>query len=106
MARRTQARKTKQQIDTEQKEQILGKLEKADELVVQVQKVMNVLERIAGMRSKTLEDNLISQPESKGEETEIVKRIDKGKSKEVVEKEYDNKWFKMDIEDGGDKNSQ
>jgi len=35
-----------------------------------------------------------------------VKRIDKGKSKEVVEKEYDNKWFKMDIEDGGDKNSQ
>ena len=41
-----------------------------------------MLERMAGMRSKTPEDNLISWPESGGEETETVERIDKGKQRE------------------------
>jgi len=35
-ARRALARKTKQQMDTEWKEQVLEKLEKVDKLVVQV----------------------------------------------------------------------
>jgi len=38
-----------------------------------------VLERIAGIRSKTSENNIISWLESRGEETE---RVDKGKQRE------------------------
>jgi len=102
--RRVQARKTKQQTDAEWKEQVLEKLEKVDELVIQVQRVTDALERMAGVRSKTLEDDLISWLESGGEETETVEKIDKGKGRKVVEKEYDNKWSEMDIEDGGDEN--
>jgi len=80
-ARRAQARKTKQQMDVEWKEQVLEKLGKVDKLVVQVQRVADALERIAGMRSKTLEDNLISWLESREEETETVERMDKGKER-------------------------
>jgi len=40
------------------------------------------LERIVGMRSKTPEDDIISWPESRGEETETVERIDKGRQRE------------------------
>jgi len=80
-ARRAQARKTKQRTDAEWKEQVLEKLGKVDELVIQVQRVADALERMAGMRSKTLEDNLISWPESGGEETETVERINKGKQR-------------------------
>jgi len=81
-ARRVQARKTKQQTDAEWKEQVLEKLEKVDELVVQVRRVADALERMAGVRLKTLEDNIISWPESGGEETETVEKIDKGKQRE------------------------
>ena len=76
----------------------MEKLEKVDELVVQVQRVADALERIAGMRSKTLEDNIISWPESRGEKIETLERMDKGKGKEIVEEECDNEWSKMDIE--------
>jgi len=85
----------------EWKEQVLEKLGKVDELVVQVQRVADVLKRMVGMRSKTLEDDLISWPESGGEETETVENVDKGKGREVIEEEYDNKPSKMDIENGG-----
>jgi len=61
---------------------VLKKLEKVDELVVQVWRVADALEKMAGMRSKTLEDDLISWPESGGEETETLERIDKGKQRE------------------------
>jgi len=81
-ARRVQARKTKQQTDAEWKEQVLEKLGKVDELVVQVRRVADALERMAGVRLKTLEDNIISWPESGGEETETVEKIDKGKQRE------------------------
>jgi len=80
--RRAQARKTKQWTDTEWKEQVLEKLGKVDELVVQVRRVADALERMAGMRLKTPEDDLISWLESGGEETEMVERIDKGKQRE------------------------
>jgi len=101
-ARRAQARKTKQRTDAEWKEQVLEKLEKLDELVVQVRRVVDVLERIAGMRLKTPEDDIISWPESRGEETETLKRMDKGKGREEVEEECDNERSEMDIEVGGD----
>ena len=101
-ARRAQARKAKQRTDAEWKEQVLEKLGKVDELVVQVRRVADALERIAGVRSKTPEDDIISWPESGGEETETVERIDKGKGREVVEEECDNEPSEMDIENGGD----
>ena len=52
---------------------------------------VTVLERIARIRSKTPADDIISWPESRGEQTETVERIDKGKSREIVEEECDNK---------------
>jgi len=81
-ARRARARKTKQRTDTEWKEQVLKKLEKVDELVIQVQRVTDTLEKMAGMRSKTPEDDLISWLESGGKETETLERVDKGKQRE------------------------
>ena len=53
------------------------------------------------MRPKTPEDDIISWPESGGEETETVERIDKGKGREEVEEECDNERSEMDIEVGG-----
>jgi len=87
-------------MDTEWKEQVLEKLGKVDELVVQVRRVANALERIAGMRSKTPEDDIISWPETRGEETETLERMDKGKDREEVEEECDNEWSEIDIEVG------
>jgi len=81
-ARRAQARKTKQRTDAEWKEQVLEKLGKVDELVVQVRRVADALERMAGMRPKTPEDDIISWPESGGEETETLEKMDKGKQRE------------------------
>jgi len=52
-----------------------------DELVVQVWRVADVLERIVGIRSKTPEDNIISWPKSRGEEMKTVERINKGKQR-------------------------
>jgi len=101
-AKRAQVRKTKQWTDSEWKEQMLEKLGKVNELVVQVWQVTDALERMAGMRPKTPEDDLISWPESGGEEMETVEKVDKGKGKEVVEEECDNELSEMDIENGGD----
>jgi len=81
-ARRAQARKTKQWTDTEWKEQMLEKLEKVNELVVQVRRVADALERIAGMRPKTPEDDLISWPESEEKKTKVLKSTEKGKQRE------------------------
>jgi len=81
---------------------VLEKLGKVDELVVQVWRVVDALERIAGMRSKTLEDNIISWLESGGEEMETLERMNKGKGREEVEEECDNEQSEMDIEVGGD----
>jgi len=102
MARRAQARKTKQRMDAEWKEQVLEKLGKVDKLVIQVWRVVDALERIAGIRLKTPEDNIISWPESGGEEKEILERMDKGKGREIVEEECDNERSEMDIKVGGD----
>jgi len=101
-AKRAQARKTKQWTDMEWKEQVLEKLGKVDGLVIQVRRVADALKRIAEMRSKTLEDDIISWPESRGEKMETLERMDKGKGREIVEEECDNEQSEMDIEVGGD----
>jgi len=69
-------------INAEWKEQVLEKLGKVNELVIQVQRIADALERIGGIRLKTLEDDIISWLESGGEETKVVDRIDKGKQRE------------------------
>ena len=61
---------------------MLEKLGKVDELVVQVWRVADALERIGGMKLKILEDDIISWLESGGEEMEVVDRIDKRKQRE------------------------
>jgi len=101
-ARRAQSRKTKQRTDAEWKEQVLEKLGKVNKLVIQVWRVADALESMVGMRSKTPEDDIISWPEYRGEETETLERIDKGKGREVVEEECDNEPSEMDIKNGGD----
>ena len=80
----------------------MEKLGKVDKLVVQVWRVADVLEKIARMRSKTPEDDIISWLESRGEETEVVERIDKRKGKEIVKEECDNEQSEIDIEVGED----
>ena len=80
----------------------MEKLGKVDKLVVQVWRVADVLEKIARMRSKTPEDDIISWLESREEETEVVERIDKRKGKEIVKEECDNEQSEMDIEVGED----
>jgi len=82
---------------------VLKKLEKVNELVIQVRRIADALERIVGIRSKTPEDDIISWPKSGGKKTETVERIDKGKGREVVEEECDNKQSEIDIKDGGDR---
>jgi len=81
---------------------MLEKLGKMNKLVVQVQRVADALKRIAGMRLKTPEDNIISWLESRGEEMETLERIDKGKDREEVKEECDNEQSEMDIEVRGD----
>jgi len=80
---------------------VLEKLGKVDELVIQVRRVADALERMTGVWSKSPEDDIISWPESGEEEMETVERIDKRKGKEVVEKKCDNKPSEMDIENRG-----
>jgi len=83
---------------------VLEKVEKVDELVIQVKRVADALEKITGMRLKTPEDNLISWLESGKEKTKIIRRVDKGKDRGIIEMECDNnKWSKIVIEDGEDK---
>ena len=81
-ARRAQVRKTKQQTDAEWKEQVLEKLGKVDELVVQVRRAANALEKLIGIESHDSDEELISWPESKGEETEVQENREKGKQRE------------------------
>jgi len=82
---RSQARKTKQQTDMEWKAKISRKLEGLSELQglrKDIWRIADALERIAEIRSKTLEDDIISWLESGGEKTKTVERIDQGKQKE------------------------
>ena len=65
----------------EWKEQVLEKLEKVDELVVQVWRVADALEKLAGIESQDSNKEQISWPESKGEETEVQESTEKGKQR-------------------------
>ena len=64
--------------------------------------LLTTRQQVRFLPKETLEDDIISWPESRGEEMETLERIDKKKGRGVVE-EYDNKRSEMDIEDRGDR---
>ena len=69
-------------MDAEWKEQVLEKLGKVDELVVQVWRVVDALEKLAGIESQNSDEGQISWPKSKREETEVQKSTKKRKQRE------------------------
>ena len=79
---RSQARKTKQQMDVEWKAEVSRKLEGLSELQglrKDVWRIADTLERIVGMRSKTPENDIISWPESGGEDGQGKRQRDCGR---------------------------
>jgi len=84
-ARRSNARKAKQQTDTEWKAEILRKLDGLSELSglrKDLQRIAVVLEKLAGMEGEDSNKEQISWPESEGELMEVQGSKDKGKQKE------------------------
>jgi len=83
--RRFQARKTKQQTDSEWKAEVSRKLEELSELRglrKDMRRIAVALERLAGIESQDSNEELLSWPESKGEITEVPGVKEKGKQRE------------------------
>jgi len=83
-ARRSNARKVKQQIDTEWKAEILGKLDGLSELSgmrKDIWRIVVALEKLAGMEDEDSDKEQILWPESKGELMEVQGSGEKGKQK-------------------------
>jgi len=78
-ARRSNARKVKQQTDAEWKAEISRKL---DGLRKDIWRIAVALEKLAGIEGKDSDEERISWLESKGELTEVQGSKDKGKQKE------------------------
>jgi len=84
-ARRSKARKTKQQTDAEWKTEVLRKLDSLGELQglrKDVWRIAVALERLAGIESPDSDEELLSWPESEGEITEVQGVKEKGKQRE------------------------
>jgi len=103
-ARRSKARRAKQQMDTEWKAEVLRKLDSLDELHglrKNVRRVAVALEKLASIKSQDSDEELLSWLESEGEVTEIQgveekgkqreKRLDGEDKEEEVERQEDNK---------------
>ena len=83
-ARRSNARKAKQQTDTKWKVEILGKLDGLSELSSMrkdIQRIAVALEKLAGIEGEDSDEERISWPESEGELTEVQGSREKGKQK-------------------------
>jgi len=83
-ARRSKARKAKQQTDAEWKSEVLRKLEGLDELSglrKDVWRIAVALEALAGIEGQDPDEELILWPESEGEDTEVQENREKGKRK-------------------------
>ena len=86
-ARRSNARKAKQQTDTEWKVEILRKLDGLSELSglsKDIQRIAVALEKLAGMEGEDSDEERISWPESEGELTKVQGSREKGKQKEEI----------------------
>jgi len=73
-ARRSKARKTKQQTDAEWKTEVLRKLDGLGELQglrKDVRRIAVALERLAGIENPDSDEELLSWPESEGDITEV-----------------------------------
>jgi len=85
MARRSKARKTKQQMDVEWKAEVSRKLEglgKLRGLRKDVRRIAVALEKLAGIEGQDSDEELLSWPESEGEVTEVQGGKKKGKQRE------------------------
>ena len=79
MARRSKARRAKQQTDAEWK---LDGLDKLQGLRKDVQRIAVALERLAGIKGQDSDEELLSRLESEGEITEVQGNKEKGKQRE------------------------
>jgi len=85
MAKRSKARKVKQQMDAKWKAEISKKLEGLSELSglrKDVRRITVVLEKLAGIEGQDSNEELLSWLESEGEETKVQGSKKKGKQKE------------------------
>jgi len=85
VARRSKARKTKQQTDAEWKMEVLRKLDSLGELQglrKDVWRIAVALERLAGIESPDSDEELLSWLESEGEITEVQGVKEKGNQRE------------------------
>ena len=85
--RKSNARKVKQQTDTEWKAEISRKLDGLSELSgmrKDIQRIAVALEKLSGIESQDSKEELLSWPESKGEEMEVLESKEKGKQKEEM----------------------
>ena len=84
-ARRSRARKAKQQTDMEWKSEVLQKLEGLDELSrlrKDMRRIAVALEALAGIRGQDSDEDLISWLESEGKETKVQENRENGKWRE------------------------
>ena len=84
-ARRSKARKMKQQTDAEWKVEVSRKLEDLGELRglrKDVRRIVVALEKLAGIEGQDSDEELLSWPESEGEVTEVQGGKEKGKQRE------------------------
>ena len=84
-ARRSKARKMKQQTDAEWKAEVSRKLEDLGELRglrKDVRRIVVALEKLAGIEGQDSNEELLSWPESEGEVTEVQGGKEKGKQRE------------------------
>jgi len=84
-ARRSKARRAKQQTDAEWKLEVLRKLDGLGELQglrKDVRRIVVALEKLAGTEGQDSDEELLSRPESEGEITEVQGDKEKGKQRE------------------------
>ena len=86
-ARRSKARKAKQQTDAEWKVEVLRELDSLGELWglrKDVRRIAVALEKLAGIEVQDSNEELLSWPESEGEVTEVQGSREKGKQREEM----------------------
>jgi len=90
MARRSKARKAKQQMDAEWKAEVLRKLDGLGELQglrKDVRRIAVALEKLASIEVQDSDEELLSWPESEGGVTEVQGNKEKGKKREKLDGE-------------------
>ena len=114
MARRSKARRAKQQTEAEWKAEVLRKLDGLGELQglrKDVQRIAVALEKLAGIEGQDSDEELLARLESEGDITEVQgdkekrkqseERLDGEDEKEMGRQEEDNEMEGVEEEDGG-----